>query len=155
MKEPWKAQLSTQADHVLKTLDRELRYHGIQAKTLRKQADRFRISTLALASATTIVLGLQLPDSCWWVSMSNNVALVLGAGITVISGIATFWNIDKYRMQNIAMYLKLKNLRHRFVYEAKRAGGISDLALSRLHSDLQALKHEKVRYWEQAMEEED
>ena len=153
MKEQWKAQLSTQADHVLKTLDRELRYHGIQAKNLRKKSDRFRITTLVLAGASTIILGLQLPDSCWWLSTSNNIALVLGAAITAVTGLATFWNIDKYRMQNIAMYLRLKNLRQRFVYEAKRADGISPHNLQSLYNEFQSLKAEKVRYWQQAMEE--
>lgn len=153
MKEQWKSGLSTQADHVLKTLDRELRYHGIQAKRLRKQSDQFRISTLVLAGASTIILGLQFNQADWWLALSNNLALVLGAAITVISGIATFWNIDKYRMQNITMYLRLKDLRHRFVFEAKRNGGLSTDALQWLYDDLQALKHEKVRYWQEAMNE--
>ena len=147
--------MSTQADHVLKTLDRELRYHGIQAKNLRKQSDRFRISTLVLAGASTVILGLQFTGALWWLAVSNNIALVLGAGITVISGVATFWNIDKYRMQNIAMYLRLKDLRQRFVYEAKRDGGLTGEMLERLYDDFRELKAEKVRYWQQAMEELD
>ncbi len=155
MKEQWKVQLSTQADHVLKTLDRELRYHGIQAKNLRQQSDRFRISTLALAGTSTVVLGLQFTGATWWLAASNNVALLLGAAITVISGIATFWNIDKYRMSNIAMYLRLKDLRQRFVFEAKREGGLTETRLAELYSDFRALKAEKVRYWQQAMEELD
>jgi len=153
MKEVWKTNLDAQGDHVLKTLDRELRYHGIQAKELRKKSDRLRVSTLVLGGASTVVLGLQFNGGLGWLAASNNIALVLGAAITVITGIATFWNIDKYRMQNIAMYLRMKDLRQRFVYEAKRDGGLNEASLGKLYEDLQELKAEKVRYWERALEE--
>ncbi len=73
------------------------------------------IGVMVLSGAATVVLGLKLPDH-WISANSTNIALILTASTTLLSGLMSFWDIQTYWLRTKVMLNNLKELRYELVF---------------------------------------
>ena len=134
-------------------LSKILKYQQYSAKKSRqlKLITYFlKFSMLALATATTIILGL---DVAGLQPYAKNIALVLGAMMTFLGGIASFLNIEEYWMRNNATHLRLKSIRDRLVYLAGDLQAVEEAALQTIINDYHAITENNIHYWYDAITE--
>jgi hypothetical protein len=117
----------------------------------------FKYSTMILAGVSTIILGLSfnnLPFSDsfkkYYPEVAKNIAFVIGAIITVYSGLMTYWNIEKYWLQNKAVVNKLRALRDEIENE-DRAKKLTNDMIQEKFTKYQEIKGEFYKYWEGAL----
>jgi hypothetical protein len=76
----------------------------------------YKYSTMILSGISTILLGLSFNDIDFayrniYPELAKNIAFVIGAVITIYTGLMTYWNIEKYWLQNKSVVNKLRALR--------------------------------------------
>lgn len=120
----------------------------------------YKYSTLILAGVSTVILGLDFSDNeniiifgkVNYTTFAKNIALIIGAIITVSTSLMTYWNIEKYWLTNKTIVNKLRALKDDIE---------SDFVAGRLNNDEQKLQ-EKIdeyrkikgdfyKYWEGAL----
>lgn len=74
------------------------------------------IGVMVLSGAATVVLGLKLTSYYWISENSNNIALILTAVTTLLSGLMSFWDIQTYWLHTKVMLNNLKELRYELVF---------------------------------------
>jgi hypothetical protein len=75
-----------------------------------------RITVMLFSGITTILLGLKVGDNVVLTRNLNNIALVISAAITFLSGLAVFWDTENYWIRNKIMLNKLKEIRYEYVF---------------------------------------
>ncbi len=125
-------------------------YSQTKSKTLKRTTYCLKFSILALATGTTIVLGL---DVAGLQPYAKNIALVLGAIMTFLGGISSFLNIEEYWMRNNATHLQLKSIRDRLIYLTGDLQEIEDSTLQTIIHDYQAITESNIHYWHDAISE--
>ena len=116
----------------------------------------YKYSTMFLAGLSTILLGLSLkglvPDS--WLAiypeLAKNIAFVIGAIITVYTGLMGYWNIEKYWIQNKSIANKLKALKDK-IENQDRAQKLTTEEVQKRFEEYQAIKGDYYKYWEGAL----
>ncbi|QLG87433.1 DUF4231 domain-containing protein [Chitinibacter bivalviorum] len=121
-----------------------------KSRRLKRSTYFFKFSMLILATISTIVLGL---DAAGLQPYAKNIALVLGALITLLGGIASFLNIEEYWMRNNAIHLRLKALRDRLIYLTADLQAIEENILQSIINDYQAITESNINYWYDAIAE--
>lgn len=114
----------------------------------------YKYSTIFLAGISTIVLGLDLGKSqnIDYAVLSKNIALVIGAIITVTTSLFTYWNIEKYWLINKTIVNKLTALKH----DLEVTFAINELDTEALKEKIQNYKEIKetfYKYWDGALSE--
>lgn len=117
----------------------------------------YKYSTIVLAGISTVILGLDLGDPEFFLPIgytifSKNVALVIGAIITVSTSLMTYWNIEKYWLINKTIVNKLKALRDD-VEDANAAKILDQAAISNYVKKHGEIKETFNKYWEGALSE--
>jgi hypothetical protein len=119
----------------------------------------YKYSTMILAGVSTILLGLNvnlkpnfLPKDfvALYPDIAKNVAFIIGAIITVYSGLMTYWNIEKYWLQNKSVANKLRTLKDKIENEDK-AGKLTPEEIQARFDDYQDVKNDFYKYWEGAL----
>lgn len=77
----------------------------------------FKYPLVILTAFSTIVLGLELETSDDAI-MQKNIALVIGAIITALTTLMTFWNVEEYWIKNKVIELQLVSLKNEFQFES-------------------------------------
>ncbi|MEO1100197.1 MAG: SLATT domain-containing protein, partial [Bacteroidota bacterium] len=110
-------------ENLEKYLDEKLNSSIGEFKSRRKRmfkvVKNFKYPTVILAAMSTIVLGLELGTST--IVYQKNIALVIGAIITGLTTMMTFWNVEEYWLKSKVIELQLISLKNSFEFE-KRAG---------------------------------
>ena len=75
-----------------------------------------RVSVMILSGISTVILGLKLTGESWLSQNSSNIALVITAIVTFLSGLAVFWDTENYWKRNKIMLNKLIELRYEYVF---------------------------------------
>ena len=77
-----------------------------------------RISAMLLSGLATVILGLKFSENDIdnWPIISSNVALVITASVTFLSGLSVFWDTDNYWKRVKVMLNKLKELRYEYAF---------------------------------------
>ncbi len=65
---------------------------------------------------TTILLGLKFDDKVLLTRNLTNLALIISAMISFLSGLAVFWDTENYWIRNKIMLNKLKEIRYEYVF---------------------------------------
>ncbi|QLI82817.1 DUF4231 domain-containing protein [Chitinibacter fontanus] len=133
---------------LLSKIIRHQHYAERKSRSLKRTTYSLKFSMLSLAAASTVVLGL---DAATLLPYAKNIALVLGAIMTLLGGIASFLNIEEYWMRNNATHLRLKALRDRLVYLTADLQSIEEPALQALINDYQAITESNINYWHEAI----
>ncbi|WP_410498043.1 DUF4231 domain-containing protein [Chitinibacter sp. S2-10] len=125
-------------------------YSNRKSRQLKLITYTLKFSILTLAAASTIVLGLDLVALQPY---AKNIALVLGALVTLLGSIASFLNIEEYWMRNNAIHLRLKALRDQLIYLTADLQAIEEQALQQLISEFHAITESNINYWNDAISE--
>ena len=111
-----------------------------------------RISILVLAGTVTVLLG--------WKCIKNepsvvitNVALIISAIISFLSGLAAFWDIDNYRMRLKVMQNNLKVIRYKMAFLNAGKGKLNYQEYEDILNNL--IEAVKDGYWEQRFGDND
>lgn len=115
----------------------------------------YKYSTMILSGISTILLGLSFKDIHFkydniYPELSKNIAFVIGAIITIYTGLMTYWNIEKYWLQNKSVVNKLRALRGEIENE-DRAETLTDEKIQNKFDKYQSIKDEFYKYWEGAL----
>lgn len=77
----------------------------------------FKYPLVILTAFSTIILGLELGKEM--IIHQKNTALVIGAVITALTTLMTFWNVEEYWIKNKVIELQLVSLKNEFQFENK------------------------------------
>ncbi len=114
-----------------------------------KVVKKFKYPIVVLAALSTIVLGLEL-GTCMIV-YQKNIALVLGAIITGLTTMMTFWNVEEYWLKSKVIELQLISLKNSFEFE-KRAG-IDEDRLKEFFKQYQSIVGQQEELWRASLDE--
>lgn len=120
----------------------------------------YKYSTIILAGISTIILGLDLSDytevvvlgQMHYTKFAKNVALIIGATITVTTALMSYWNIEKYWLTNKTILNKLRALREDIESDFV-AGKLADdeIKLQGKIDEYRKIKGDFYKYWEGAL----
>lgn len=114
----------------------------------------YKYATMVLAGLSTILLGLDLkglpiPSIEYSPNLAKNTAFVIGAIITGYSGMMTYWNIEKYWLQNKSIAHKLSGLKDE-IENLDKKGTITETQIQEKFDKYQTVKNQFYKYWEGA-----
>ncbi|TKK68248.1 DUF4231 domain-containing protein [Ilyomonas limi] len=120
----------------------------------------YKYSTIILAGISTIILGLDFSDygdmivfgEMRYTTFAKNIALIIGAIITVTTALMTYWNIEKYWLTNKTIVNKLRALRDD-VESDFVAGKLNngEKTLQEKIDEYKKIKGDFYKYWEGAL----
>jgi hypothetical protein len=115
----------------------------------------YKYSTMILSGISTILLGLSFKDipfkyASIYPELSKNIAFVIGAIVTIYTGLMTYWNIEKYWLQNKSVASKLRALKDEIENEDK-AQQMTDDDIQKKFEKYQLIKDEFNKYWDGAL----
>lgn len=109
---------------------------------------------ILLSTISTILLGLSIKQPTY-IEWSRNIAFVIGAIVTLISGVLATFDIEKYWVKHKLMLYKLEELQNEYFFLQSREDGITEEEKKSIfyrHMDISKMKYE---YWEKILEEKD
>ena len=109
----------------------------------------FSISILFLSAALTIILGYNLKEDSD-IRLTKNIALIIGAVITFLSGLKTFWKLESYWIRRKITLRRLQDLRDEFNFEKFSE---QEFDLSTLFAEYQSVQKYSTIYWEDVYNE--
>jgi hypothetical protein len=117
----------------------------------------YKYTTAILAGLSTVVLGLdfsgvQLPYDINITRLTKNIALVIGAAITILTTMAVYWNIEKYWLHNKIMLQRLRDLRDR-IEMADKKGPLDADQIDQFGEELKKIRGTLNEYWEEVLAE--
>jgi hypothetical protein len=116
----------------------------------------YKYSTILLSGISTIILGLDLDKidkmTMDYPTFSKNVALVIGAIITISTSLFTYWNIEKYWLINKTIVNKLMTLRDDLEVTFA-SGSLDKIAIKEKIKNYKEIKETFNKYWEGALSE--
>lgn len=117
----------------------------------------YKYSTIILAGISTIILGIDLDDDdlkilsqIKYKTFAKNAALIIGAIITVITSLTTYWNIEKYWLFNKTILNKLSSLKDDIENEFT-SNSLPDEKIQSRYNDYKRIKGDFYKYWEGAL----
>jgi len=134
-------------------LDSTVEKHRVQVKQLKVLNYSFRILTLILAAASTVLLGLNIehdPDYLVW---SRNLALVFGAISTFVVSLSAFWNLETYWLRSKVLYARVLALREWCQFRQANSGALSNAEITQAFDEYRALMYGQIEYWEKLAEQ--
>lgn len=109
----------------------------------------FKYPLVLLTAISTIVLGLELgPD---FVVKQKNLALIIGAVVTGLTTLMTFWNVEEYWIKNKVIELQLKSLQNKFQFE--KTAGLSEERVKNFFKQYQVILGQQEELWKATLDE--
>ncbi len=115
-----------------------------KAKILKMGYYTLSISILLLSAILTVILGLHVNDENYLIRFKN-IALVIGALITFLTGLNAFWKLQSYWVRRKILLRRLEDLRDEFAFQ-KLSTQKEDLA--NLFAKYQTIQNYQTLYWE-------
>lgn len=117
-----------------------------------QQVSSYKYTTVILAGISTIVLGLDLGDvklplPLNYTLLAKNIALILGAIITVMSTMYIFWNLEKYWLQNKIILQRFRQLMEE-IELADKKNLLTNEQVDQFCDRFKTIKFEFYKYWE-------
>lgn len=134
-------------------LDNAVEKYRVQAKQLKVMNYSFRILTLILAAASTVLLGLNI-DNPEYLVWSRNLALVFGAVSAFAVGLSAFWNLEAYWLRSKVLFARVLALREWCQFRQAKSGSLSSEEITHAFDDYRALMYGQIEYWEKLAEQE-
>lgn len=129
-------------------VDRQLALFGRRRRRDKRKAFGLQMATVTLSATVTVLLGLRTSDATrTWLL---NIALVLGALITVLAAAEAFFTHRRMWVLRTATVRRLETLsRHIDFHMADAAGGPADTAaLTACLAELDAIIADDVKAWQ-------
>ena len=134
-------------------LDSAVEKYRAQAKRLKVMSYSFRILTLFLAAASTVLLWLNI-DTPEYLVWSRNLALIFGAVSAVAVGLSAFWNLETYWLRSKVLFARVLALREWCQFRKAKSGDLSFEEITQAFDDYRALMYGQIEYWEKLAEQE-
>lgn len=153
---------SKQLNYLLSKVNTEIALFTKSTESLFKVVKRFQYLTVIISAAITIILGLNLGwvenvDSRLAIAesplLAKDVALVLGAVLTLLGTLRIFWNVDNYWLQNKVTKQQLKLLRNEINYLKSRKNQATQEELDNLFNRFQNIMRQFHLYWEGVLQD--
>lgn len=100
----------------LQLLNTKIAQLGHKEERSSKQKTWLRLTALVLSTVATIALGIKWDGNSILSYHQTNIGLTLSALVTLLSAVASFWDIDNYWLRIRLMLEKLKLLRYRYAF---------------------------------------
>ena len=128
-------------------VDRQLAIFGRRRRRDKRKAFALQMATVTLSAAVTVLLGLRTSDTTRMLLL--NVALVLGALITVLAAAEAFFTHRRLWVLRTATVRRLETLSRHVDYTAAAARGQSadTSALAACLAELDAIIAEDLKAW--------
>jgi hypothetical protein len=133
--------LQTEIDNLVE------RYHDECAR-YKREAFQLRIVSVILAAMITVLLGLKLTNIAV-VAWFSNMALVLGAAISVLSAYEAFFDPRALWVRETVTFARLKDLQRdvRFWSTGEDPDAINATVLEMFKRRLDAILEDTLKYW--------
>lgn len=140
-------------EYLSKRLDAEIKRLRRNTSRLKYTTFSLRVTILSLAALSTILLGLRL-DSPGYLTVSRNAALAIGALITLLTGLESFWNVREYWVRNKLLLSRLESLRDELAF--RQSAKPDDEAVTHdVFIRFSAILDQRTRFWEEVLEREE
>jgi hypothetical protein len=140
-------------EHIESVLAAALREHRRRKDRAKWLTWSLRIAVMFLGTATTIVLGISVnePADSEYLTVSRNVALVLGALSTFLAGLASFWSIDSYWLKRKVILAQLESLSQEYAYRRAKSPDVPTEDLDYFFEKYQRILDQQTEYWESVL----
>ena len=145
--EQWYIGLHEKGKYIFDLIIKYHKYFSSQDKKYRRIVKVLKITVLALALSSTIVLGLKDVIA---VNLQIIVGLVISALISFVTAVLSYFNFEEYWMRNIAIHIKLNVIRDNFIFDAK-ANKLTDEQVDHYRNELDDLQQKNIEYWKKAI----
>jgi len=109
----------------------------------------FKYPLVFLTAISTIVLGLELGTD--FVVKQKNLALIIGAVVTGLTTLMTFWNVEEYWVKNKVIELQLKSLQNKYQFE--KTAGLSEERIKEFFKQYQFIIGQQEELWKATLDE--
>jgi hypothetical protein len=133
-----------QENNFAELLEIAIRKMAKKASGLKMAYYSLSIATLLLSAILTIILGFHLKNDVDLI-LSKNIALILGALITFLTGVNAFWKLESYWVRRKILLRRLEDLRDEFTFQ-KLSANKEDL--DSLFAKYQSIQNYQTLYWE-------
>jgi Protein of unknown function (DUF4231) len=133
-----------QENNFAESLETAIRKMTKKASGLKMAHYSLSIATLMLSAILTIILGFHLKNDVDLI-LSKNIALILGALITFLTGVNAFWKLESYWVRRKILLRRLEDLRDEFTFQ-KLSANKEDL--DSLFAKYQSIQNYQTLYWE-------
>lgn len=137
-------------DYVLGKLNREIERLDKKVGKLKRLAYGFKISVMALGMISTVLLGFNINNENY-LQFSRNAAFIIGALITLLTGMESYWNIQNYWIKKQIMLSQLKELKEQFRFLDIKSNGIDDDGILKIFEQYLSIVRKESEYWEQVL----
>ncbi len=141
--------MDSQIEFIEKVLKENKNKYSSQRRYMFKLVKLYKYPLVILSAISTIVLGLQLGENIELIQWQKNIALVITAGITLLTTLMTFWNIEEYWLQNKVIEQQIEILQQKFQYEKSK--GLNQEMLESIFTELQSILGQNSTYWKNAL----
>ena len=126
---------------------KERRKHNQRNATIAKAL------TIIFGFGITVLLGLDVAD--WLKPIFTNIALVLGASVSMLAAWDAFANYRSFWLRYTFTYTQLLSLRSEIEFEfPENSDNISEAAVKKLYRKYQSILEETNEYWRDVRKEE-
>ena len=141
--------MEKQIKYLEKAINDSKRKYSNQRRHMFKLVKWYKYPLVLLSALSTIALGLQLGAE--YVEMQKNIALVITAGITLLTTLMTSWKVEEYWLQNKVIEQELEILQQKFEYEKTK--GISAEKADQIFKELKGILGQQHSYWKGALDD--
>lgn len=124
------------------------RYKG-ESGRFKKEAIVLRVVRVLFAAIITVLLGVKLTPGSDWTNRFSNIALLLGAAITVLGAYEAFFDPRALWVRETVTFARLKDLQRdlRFWNAGQDEEAIQRKELDRFKARLDSVLDDSLKYW--------
>jgi hypothetical protein len=128
-------------------LDCNIKFFCNKHKKTKQRAYSLKISSVIFSAMITVLLGIS--SNQFMAEMMKNLAIVLGAVVTIISAVDAFYNYGGLWVKNAVTLAKLRELKREVDFYAAgcSAEDISENKLNRYMNELQRIFKDDIKQW--------
>ncbi|MCM8709845.1 DUF4231 domain-containing protein [Clostridium sp. SYSU_GA19001] len=138
--------LKQKLDTLLRELDCSIAYFAAKHKKTKLRANIIKITSVTFSALITVVLGL---NSGYLVDVFRNMAIILGAVVTIINAVDAYYNFGALWVKNTITLSKLRELKRELYFYAsgRNSEDITESILNEYLDKMQKILRDDIRQW--------
>lgn len=138
--------LKDKLDLLQSDVDCNIAYFTQKHLFTKRRATLIKISSVTFSAFITVILGI---DIAGLTSILKNIAIVLGAIVTIINAVDAFYNYNSLWVKNTMTLAKLKELRREILFYSSgcEVKDISETKINKYMNELQKILKDDIRQW--------
>jgi len=136
-------------EYLLTEIDRLVKRYRYESAKFKKVAFRLKIISVLLAAIITILLGMKIGNNDDVQNTFSNIALILGAAITVLSAYEAFFDPRALWLRETVTFARLKDLQRDILFwrSGKDPEDIDVEILDTFKLKLDYILEDTLKYW--------